>query len=198
VRPAAQYLSLASPRKSHQREGDPTVRVPFRATCGARFRRGPRKLASLKQRAALIRLKLCSSARTEGGEPNNPSGHRCARPRPPHRARRRHWGRITMQRSETRAQTPIPEQRTRPHGPLHPGPAPCCKELTADENIERKWPLALDGRALPAINFNLNELEHSAAGTFAPWISISSFHRNVVGLLSARHCRTRVAASREI
>ena len=36
------------------------------ATCGARFRRGPRKLASLKQRAALIRLKLCSSARTEG------------------------------------------------------------------------------------------------------------------------------------
>ena len=38
----------------------------YGATCGARFRRGPRKLASLKQRAALIRLKLCSSARTEG------------------------------------------------------------------------------------------------------------------------------------
>ncbi len=39
----------------------------FGATCGARFRRGPRKLAwRLKQRAALIRLKLCSSARPEG------------------------------------------------------------------------------------------------------------------------------------
>ncbi len=39
----------------------------YGATCGARFRRGPRTLAwRLKQRAALIRLKLCSSARTEG------------------------------------------------------------------------------------------------------------------------------------
>ena len=66
MRPAAQYLSLASPRERHQREGDPAVRDPFGATCDARFRRGPRKLASLKQRAALIRLKLCSSARTEG------------------------------------------------------------------------------------------------------------------------------------
>jgi len=60
------------------------------------------------------------------------------------------------------------------------------EEPAADENIERKWLLALDVRALPAINFDLNELEHSAAGTFAPWISISSFHRNVVGLLSAK------------
>ena len=58
--------SFASPKESHQRKGDPAVRDPFGATCGARFRRGPRKLASLKQRAALIRLKLCSSARLEG------------------------------------------------------------------------------------------------------------------------------------
>gem|GEM_PF-3232139 len=82
VRPAAQYLSLASPparrpRERHQREGDPAVRDPFGATCGARFRRGPRKLAwRLKQRAALLRLKLCSSARPEGkgaGQPFGPS-----------------------------------------------------------------------------------------------------------------------------
>jgi len=68
----------------------------------------------LKQRAALIRLKLCSSARPEGKtETNLLSGHRCARPRPSERARRRHWGRITISRSETRAPTPIPECWTR-------------------------------------------------------------------------------------
>ena len=45
------------------------------ATCGARFRRGPRKLAwRLKQRAALIRLKLCSSARPEGKGSKQPFG----------------------------------------------------------------------------------------------------------------------------
>lgn len=97
-----------------------------------------------------------------------------------------------MQRNETRAQTPIPEPWTRSHGPLHPVPALWGEEPAADENIERKWLLALDVRALPAINFDLNELEHSAAGTFAPWISISSFHRNVVGLLSARNCNRPV------
>ncbi len=46
----------------------------FGATSGARFRRGPRKLASLKQRAALIRLKLCSSARSEGIGVQQPFG----------------------------------------------------------------------------------------------------------------------------
>ncbi len=69
---------------------------------------------ALKQRAALIRLKLCSSARTEGwgaGQPFGPSlrsapgvgmsgaqalGAQC-------------HCRITISRSETRAQTPIPE-----------------------------------------------------------------------------------------
>jgi hypothetical protein len=34
VRPAAQYLSLASPRERHQREGDPAVRDPFAALRG--------------------------------------------------------------------------------------------------------------------------------------------------------------------
>ena len=47
----------------------------YGATCGARFRRGPRKLAwRLKQRAALIRLKLCSSARPEGMGAKQPFG----------------------------------------------------------------------------------------------------------------------------
>jgi len=101
-----------------------------------------------------------------------------------------------MQRSETRAQTPIPEPWTRPHGPPHPVPALWGEEPAADENIERKWLLALDVRALPAINFDLNELEHSAAGTFAPWVSISSFHRNVVGLLSARSSHSTKKVSR--
>jgi len=35
---------------------------------------------------------LLGTARGEG-EPGSPSGHRYARPWPPHRARRRHWGR---------------------------------------------------------------------------------------------------------
>ena len=75
-------LSLASPRTSHQREGDPAVRDPFGATCGARFRRGPRKLASLRF-AQTARgpdppeAVLLGTARGEGA-PNNPSGHRCA------------------------------------------------------------------------------------------------------------------------
>jgi len=38
----------------------------LRAPCGAQSSRGPRKLASLKQRAALIRLAFRSSAQTEG------------------------------------------------------------------------------------------------------------------------------------
>ena len=98
VRPAAQYLSLASPRESHQREGDPAVRDPFGATCGARFRRGPRKLASLRC-APTARgpdppeAVLLGTARGEG-EPSSPSGHRCARPWASERARRKHWRRM--------------------------------------------------------------------------------------------------------
>jgi len=68
----------------------------------------------------------------------------------------------------------------------------CREESAADENIERKWPLALDGHALPAINFDLNELEHGAAGMFAPWVSSANFHRKVVGLFSARNCQRPV------
>lgn len=61
----------------------PTLR--YGATCGARAGRGPRKLASLKQRAALIRPALRSSARTEGRESNSQktnshTGHHCVRP----------------------------------------------------------------------------------------------------------------------
>ena len=63
-------LSLASPRTSHQREGDPAVRVPFAALrgnlrCSLQAGSAQTRLR-LKQRAALIRLKLCSSARPEG------------------------------------------------------------------------------------------------------------------------------------
>ena len=85
VRPAAQYLSLASPRERHQREGDPAVRDPFGATCGAHFRRGPRKLASLRFAQTArgpdpLEAVLLGTDRGDG-EPGSPSGHRCARPR---------------------------------------------------------------------------------------------------------------------
>ncbi len=43
------------------------VSDPNNSPCGARFRRGPRKLAALKHARPLIRLKLRSSAHTEGG-----------------------------------------------------------------------------------------------------------------------------------
>jgi hypothetical protein len=39
---------------------------PNNSACGAQEKRGPRKLASLKQRAALIRFSLRSSAQPEG------------------------------------------------------------------------------------------------------------------------------------
>ena len=99
----------------------------YGATCGARFRRGPRKLAwRLKQCAALIRLKLCSSARTEGI--GSSTAFRAIAALGPGVGSTRGAGcragfraaqalgaqcncRITMQRSETRAQTPIPERR---------------------------------------------------------------------------------------
>ena len=74
---------------------------------------------ALKQRAALIRLKLCSSARPEGKGSRAAlraiaalgPGHRTTRGAGsgPDSEPRRHWGRITTQRSETRAQTLIPE-----------------------------------------------------------------------------------------
>ena len=60
---------FASPKKvSKERRPllSATPSLRYGAPCGTRFRRGPRKLASLKQRAALIRLKLRSSAQTQG------------------------------------------------------------------------------------------------------------------------------------
>ena len=80
------------------------------ATCGAR-----RKAGSAQTRFAQTALgpdPLCACAPRHGQrglgakQPFGPS-LRSASARA--WARRRHWGRITMQRSETRAQTPIPE-----------------------------------------------------------------------------------------
>ncbi len=69
VRPAAQYLSLASPRERHQREGDPLSVTPSgqpAVLASGGVRANSLHCVSLKQRASLIRLKLCSSARPEG------------------------------------------------------------------------------------------------------------------------------------
>ena len=68
VSPGGRLTFFASPKKV-SKERRPYCLRPFaalRAACGTRFRRSPRKLASLRQRAALIRLKLRSSAQTEG------------------------------------------------------------------------------------------------------------------------------------
>ena len=65
----ATHLSLASPRESKQREGDPGVCVPP-LRCGQPAVLGPAgvscKLAALKQARALIRLALRSSAHSQG------------------------------------------------------------------------------------------------------------------------------------
>ena len=72
VRPAAQWLSFASPKESHQRKGDPTRCVPTRpcgrvgqpavlASSGVSL-----ELAALRQSRALIRWPLRSSAHPEG------------------------------------------------------------------------------------------------------------------------------------
>ena len=99
-------LSLASPpvagrEKVTKEKATPLSVSPslrYGATCGAPFRRGPRKLASLRC-AQTARgpdppeAVLLGTARGEG-EPGSPSGHRCARPRRRQRARRRQWRRI--------------------------------------------------------------------------------------------------------
>ena len=123
-------LSLASPRTSHQREGDPAVRVPFAALrgnlrCALQAGSAQTRLAAQTARGPdPPEAVLLGTARGEG-EPGSPSGHRCARPRPPHRTRAGSGAgfsaaqalgaqcncRITISRSETRAQTPIPERR---------------------------------------------------------------------------------------
>ncbi len=83
VRPAAQWLSFASPKESHQRKGDPTRCVPS-LRCGQPAVLGfggvslnSRRFASLKQTRALIRQNLRSSAHPEGNprEPDIRTGH---------------------------------------------------------------------------------------------------------------------------
>ena len=67
--PAATHFLLLRQKKVSKEKAtllSATPSLRYGAPCGTRFRRGPRKLASLKQRAALIRLKLRSSAQTEG------------------------------------------------------------------------------------------------------------------------------------
>jgi hypothetical protein len=62
----ATHLSLASPRESKQREGDPTVCVPtlaLRATCGAHSRWGLRKLARWAQTARSPFSSVCCAPR---------------------------------------------------------------------------------------------------------------------------------------
>ena len=82
MRPAAQWLSFASPKESHQRKGDPTRCVPS-LRCGqpavlsfAGVSLNSRRFASLKQTRALIRQNLRSSAHPEGnpktGQPHGP------------------------------------------------------------------------------------------------------------------------------
>ena len=70
VRPAAQSLSLVSPRESNQREGDPTVCVPFASLRGnlrcSRLAGSAQTRLRLKHARPLIRQPLRSSAHTEG------------------------------------------------------------------------------------------------------------------------------------
>ena len=76
MRPAAQWLSFASPKESHQRKGDPTRCVPalrfgqpaVLASSGVSL-----ELASLRQSRALIRWPLRSSAHREGNPGNRTS-----------------------------------------------------------------------------------------------------------------------------
>ena len=100
-------LSLASPRTSHQREGDPAVRVPFAALrgnlrCALQAGSAQTRLAAQTARGPdPPEAVLLGTARGEG-EPGSPSGHRCARPGRrdkrapavgPDSVQRRHWGR---------------------------------------------------------------------------------------------------------
>ena len=87
------------PRESHQREGDPAVRVPFAALrgnlrCALQAGSAQTRLAAQTARGPdPPEAVLLGTARGEG-EPGSPSGHRCARPRRRQRARRRQWRRI--------------------------------------------------------------------------------------------------------
>ena len=76
-RPAATCFSLAIVQRNLRKRRatllSATTTLRCGAPCGAQSSRGPRKLASLKQRAALIRLAFRSSAQPEGlGRMRNP------------------------------------------------------------------------------------------------------------------------------
>jgi hypothetical protein len=105
VRPAAQWLSFASPKESHQRKGDPAVCDPFAALRGnlgcsvtgctaelaARLRRSAQTTAVSQftkrvcpsAHAPPRALRAPGAARRAWGSQtaNNHTGHRCARPR---------------------------------------------------------------------------------------------------------------------
>ncbi|PNG59015.1 hypothetical protein CHC07_00740 [Variovorax sp. B4] len=67
-RPGGRVTFFVSPKKVTKERRPHCARpsAALRATCGARSRRGPRKLASLKHARPFFRLKLRSSARAEG------------------------------------------------------------------------------------------------------------------------------------
>ncbi len=67
--PGGHFLSFASPKERKQRKSEPAVCVPtlrFGQPAVLASGRGALELATLKQSRALISLKLCSSAQTEG------------------------------------------------------------------------------------------------------------------------------------
>jgi len=67
--PGGHSLSFASPKERKQRKSEPAVCVPalrFGQPAVLASGRGALELATLKQSRALISLKLCSSAQTEG------------------------------------------------------------------------------------------------------------------------------------
>jgi hypothetical protein len=68
IRPGGRVTFFASPKKVTKERRPHCLRpsASLRATCGARFRRGPRKLAALKHARPFFRLKLRSSAQPEG------------------------------------------------------------------------------------------------------------------------------------
>ena len=99
MRPAAQYLSLASPRERHQREGDPAVRDPFAALrgnlrCALQAGSAQTRLAAQTARGPDPPEAVLLGTDRGEGEPGRPSGHCCARPRRRQYARRRQWRRI--------------------------------------------------------------------------------------------------------
>jgi len=100
VRPAAQWLSFASPKESPQRKGAPTGCVPalrcgqpaVLASSGVSL-----ELAALRQSRALIRWPLRSSAQPEGNPSKHPFGPSLRSAQPVQRVALApaRWGRAT-------------------------------------------------------------------------------------------------------